>query len=93
MSSCQPIRIAFQSDEDAMFEKMKSMIENQGGEVSGNKEQAMIHIQIRSFHPIKGNISIQNQTVTATVSDKGFLPPCSLISYFVRKNIREFDAA
>jgi len=93
MSSCNPIRIAFESDEDTMFENLKSMIESHNGQMSGNKEQAEIHLEIGSFHPIKGRISIQNQTVTATITDKGFLPPCSLISYYVGKSIREFDNA
>ncbi|MDH5180632.1 MAG: hypothetical protein OEZ39_19365 [Gammaproteobacteria bacterium] len=87
MSSCDPFKVEFSGSAEQLFEKLKKLVEDNKGTISGNASEGTVTIPIKVVGTISGTYKISGQICTIHITKKPLLLPCSTIETFIKDNI------
>ncbi|MCK4763295.1 MAG: hypothetical protein KAW12_13945 [Candidatus Aminicenantes bacterium] len=79
--------VDFSGSAEGLFKKIKTLIENSGGTLSGDAGGGSFDLPIPVVGDVKGRYSISEQSAELCITDKPFLLPCGAIESYVKNNI------
>ncbi|MDE1461400.1 hypothetical protein [Spartinivicinus poritis] len=91
MASCNPFDVAFKSEPAVLFEKVKVMLAQYNGTVTGNEQQASFQLTIPVIGQIKGKYVVNGKVATITITDRPWLLACTTVEKFLRDKIAEME--
>lgn len=71
---------------DVAVDKARTAVETQSGTFSGDTTSGMFEVSVFGNY-IKGNYTIEGQTINIEVTDKPVFVPCGMIESFLKKQI------
>lgn len=92
MASCSPFNVEFKSEPPVLLEKVKVMLAQYNGTVTGDATRASFELSIPVIGKIKGNYVVNGQVATITITDRPWLLACSTIEKFLRDKIAEMES-
>ena len=92
MAACDPFKISFQGSAEELFEKIKKLVQENGGTISGNSSGGSLSVST-PVGKVDADYSVSGQECTITITKKPFLLSCSAIESFIKGHIPSVDAA
>lgn len=92
MASCDPFSCTFEGSAEELYKKIKTLVEQHGGTLSGDTVSGSFTVQVPAFGEVKGTYAISGQTVKIHITSKSFFLPCSTIQNFACSNIPSVEA-
>lgn len=86
MASCNPFSVNFKGSFEDLFKKIKPLIDDYKGSISGDYSNGSFFIPIPVIGTVEGEFSVSGQTCTIHITKKPFTLPCGLIEKFVKKH-------
>jgi hypothetical protein len=77
--ACDPFDVTVSGESSTVFDRLKTLVESQGGSVEGDQNTGKLSADIPLAGAFAADYVISGNTVTITVAHKPLLIPCSLI--------------
>jgi len=92
MASCKPFNVTFSGSATDLFEKVKKMIEDHGGTISGDATAGSFSVPV--LHSIvAGTYTVSGQTATITITKRPWILPCKVIESWIKSHIPTIEKA
>lgn len=97
MAGCSPFDVPFKSEPAVLLEKVKVMLAQYNGTVTGDATRATFELTIPVIGKILGNYVVNGliangQVATITITDRPWLLACSTCEKFLRDKIAEMES-
>jgi phage-related protein len=79
--------INFKGSASELFDKVKKLIEQHNGTITGNDKSGSFSVPVPVFGTVAGTYSISGQTISICITQKSFFLSCATIEKFLKDNI------
>lgn len=93
MPSCKPFDVAFTGSAEDLFDTISTVIQNNGGTISGTPSGGTVSIRLPALGQVAGTFSVSGQTCTIHITKRRFFLPCGTIQSFLRSQVPNLGTA
>ncbi|MBU2708221.1 hypothetical protein KCM76_19670 [Zooshikella marina] len=91
MASCAPFKVAFNGQPQDIYNRVKAMIDGNGGTLEGDTQSGRFSVSVPVFGTVKGEYTIVGKEAVITVTERSPFLACQTIENFIRKNLDKVD--